>query len=87
MDSKNRSWSECSDLFQPVSSLFSVYLGPNPNEVSFFKNIQIVDRSNILEVIINLSDLIENNQLNQTNCRNLLEENFDPLYGKLPSTN
>ena len=65
----------------------SVYLGANPNEVSFFKNIQIVDRSDILEIIIDLSDLIENNKLIQTNYRNFLEEKFDPFYGKLPSTN
>ncbi len=70
-----------------IQNVHSVYLGANPNEVSFFKNIQIVDRSNILEIIINLSDLIENNKISQTNYRNLLEENFDPIYGKLPSTN
>ena len=70
-----------------IQNIHSVYLGANPNEVSFFKNIQIVDRSNILEIIINLSTLIENNKISQTNYRNLLEENFDPLYGKSPSTN
>ena len=70
-----------------IQNVHSVYLGANPNEVSFFKNIQIVDRSNILEIIINLSDLIENNKISQTNYRNFLEEKFDPLYGKSPSTN
>ncbi len=70
-----------------IQNVHSVYLGANPNEVSFFKNIQIVDRSNILEIIINLSAMIENNKISQTNYRNFLDEKFDPLYGKLPSTN
>ena len=70
-----------------IQNVHSVYLGTNPNEVSFFKNIQIVDRSNILEIIINLSDLIENNKISQTNYRNFLGEKFDPFYGKSPSTN
>ena len=76
-----------STLNLSIQNVHSVYLGANPNEVSFFKNIQIVDRSNILEIIINLSDLIENNKISQTNYRNFLEEKFDPLYGKSPSTN
>jgi len=70
-----------------IQNVHSVYLGANPNGVSFFKNIHIVDRSNILEIIINLSDLIENNKISQTNYKNFLEEKFDPLYGKSPSTN
>ncbi len=70
-----------------IQNIHSVYLGANPNEVSFFKNIQIVDRSNILEIIINLSELIENNKISQTDFKNFFEEKFDPLYGKSPSTN
>ena len=70
-----------------IQNIHSVYLGANPNEVSFFKNIQIVDRSNILEIIINLSDLIENNKISQTDIKNFFEEKFYPLYGKSPSTN
>jgi tRNA A37 threonylcarbamoyladenosine modification protein TsaB len=70
-----------------IQNIHSVYLGANPNEVSFFKNIQIVDRSNILEIIINLSDLIENNKISQTDFKNFFEEKFYPLYGKSPSTN
>ena len=70
-----------------IQNVHSVYLGTNSNQVSFFKNIQIVNRFNILEIIINICDLIENNKISQTNYRNLLEEKFDPLYGKLPSTN
>ena len=70
-----------------IQNVHSVYLGANPNEVSFFKNIQIVDRSNILEIIIKISDLIENNKISQINIRNLLEEKFNPIYGKSPSTN
>ena len=70
-----------------IQNVHSVYLGANPNLVSFFKNIQIVDRSNILEIIIQLSDLIENNKISQTDYKNFFEEKFDPLYGKSPSTN
>ena len=70
-----------------IQNVHSVYLGANPNEVLFFKNIQIVDRSNILEIIINLSDLIENNKISHTDFKNFFGENFDPLYGKSPSTN
>ena len=69
-----------------IQDVHSVYLGANPDEVSFFKKIQIVDRSNILETIINLSDLIEENRISQINYRNFLEEKFYPLYGKSPST-
>ena len=70
-----------------IQNVHSVYLGSNPNRAPFFKNILIVDRSNILEIIINLADLIENNKISQNNYRNFLEEKFDPFYGKLPSTN
>ena len=70
-----------------IQNVHSVYLGTNPNQVSFLKNIQLVDRSNIFEIIINISDLIENNKISETNNRNLLEEKFEPLYGKSPSTN
>ena len=70
-----------------IQNVHSVYLGAKPNQVSFFKNIQLVDTSNVLEIIINVSDMIENNKISQANLRNLLEEKFDPLYGKSPSTN
>ena len=70
-----------------INNVHSVYLGANPNQVLFLKNIQIVNISNVLEIVINISDLIENNKISQTNYRNLFEETFDPLYGKLPSTN
>ena len=50
-----------------IQNVHPVYLGEDPNKVSFFKNIQIVDRSNILEIIINLCDVIENNKICQTN--------------------
>ena len=59
----------------------------NPNLVSFFNNIEIVDRSNILEIIVQISFLIENNKISQTDYKNFFEEKFDPLYGKSPSTN
>ena len=64
-----------------------VYLGANPNQVSIFKNIKIVEKSNVLEIIINVSNLIENNKISQTNYTNLFKEKFDPLYGKPPSIN
>ena len=70
-----------------IQNVHPVYLGADSNKVLFFKNIQIVDRSNILEIIINSYDLIENNKIFQTNHRNFLEEKFDPVYGKSPSTN
>ena len=63
------------------------YLGANPNLVSLFNNIQIVERSNILETIVKMSISIENNKIRQTASKYFLEENFKPLYGKLPSTN
>ena len=55
--------------------------------MSFLKNIQIIDRSNVLEIIINVSDMIENNKISQTIYRNLFEEKFNPIYGKSPSIN
>ena len=70
-----------------IENVHAVYLGANANQVSFLKNIQIIDRYNILEIIVNVTDLIENNKISQTNYRNFLEEKFDPLYGKSPSTN
>ena len=70
-----------------IQNVHSVYLGTNPNRVSFFKNVQIVNRFNILEIIINVSDLIENNKISQTNYSYLLEDKFVPLYGKSPSIN
>ena len=70
-----------------IQNVHSVYLGSNPNQVSYIKNIQIIERSDIIEIIINLSDLIENNKASLAIYRNLFEENIDPLYGKLPSTN
>ena len=58
----------------------------NPNRY-FFKNIELIDRSNILEIIINISDLICKKNVRRTNYENLLEDKFDPLYGKSPTTN
>ncbi len=63
------------------------YLGANPNLVSFFNNIEIVEGSKILETIIQISFLVENNKISQTDFKNFFEEKFDPLYGKSPSTN
>ena len=70
-----------------IQNVQSVYLGANPNQLLIFKNIQLVDTSNILEIIINISDMIEKKNVIYTNYRNLLEDKFDPLYGKSPSTN
>ena len=70
-----------------IKNVYFVYLGANPDSVSFFNNIQLVNRSNILEIIIEISDLIENNKISQFDNKNFFEEKFDPLYGKSPSTN
>ena len=70
-----------------IQNVHSIYLGPNPNNVSFLNNIQLVDRSNILEIITKISDLIENDQTKENDYGQFFLEKFDPLYGKLPSTN
>ena len=70
-----------------IQNVHSVYLGANPNSVSIFNKIQLVDRSNILEIITKISDLIENNKICQSDYKNFFEEKFDPIYVKSPSTN
>lgn len=70
-----------------LQNVHSVYLGSNPNSVSFFENVQLVYRSNILETISELSNLIENNKLSKIEYNHFFEEKFNPIYGKLPSTN
>ncbi len=70
-----------------IQNVYSVYLGANPNIVSFHNNTHLVDRSNILEIIIKIFDLIENKKIYQLDYRNFFQEKFDPIYGKLPSTN
>ena len=70
-----------------VRNVHLVYLGTNPNLVSFFNNIEIVERSNTLETIVKISISIENNKITQTDYKHFFEEKFNPLYGKLPSTN
>ena len=70
-----------------IQNVHSVYLGTNPNRVSFFNKMQLVDRSSILEIITNIFDLIENNKICQSDYKNFFEEKFDPIYGKSPSTN
>ena len=70
-----------------IDNVHSIYLGANPNCVPIFNNIQFVDRSNILKIIIKISDLFKKYKINQTDYKYFFEENFNPLYGKLPSTN
>ena len=70
-----------------IQSIHSVYLGKNPNSVSTFNNIQLVDKSNIIEIIISILDLINNNKISQTDYSKFFDEKFNPLYGKSPSTN
>ena len=70
-----------------IQNVHSVYLGSNPSSVSSFNNIQLVDRSNIIEIITKLFDLIENNKINKADSKYFFEEQFNPIYGKLPSTN
>ena len=69
-----------------IQNVHSVYLGTNPNNLSFFNRIQLVNRSNILEIITKIFDLIENNKISQSDYKNFFEEKFDPIYGKLPLT-
>lgn len=70
-----------------TQNIQSVYLGPNSKSVSIFDNIELVNRSDILDTIIKLSDLIENHKISQTDYRQFFEEKFNPLYGKLPAIN
>ena len=70
-----------------IQNVHSIYLGTNPNHVSFINNIQLVNRSNILEIIVKISEMIENNKISQIDHKHYFGENFNPLYGKLPSTN
>ena len=70
-----------------IKNVHSVYLGSNPNSVLCFNNIQMVNRSNLLEIIIKISHLIENNKINQVVYKHFFKEKLEPLYGKLPSTN
>ena len=70
----------------PTHNVHTIYLGENPNCVPIFTNIKFVDRSKILEIIIKISDLFENNKINQIDHKYFIEEKFNPIYGKLPST-
>ena len=70
-----------------IQNAHFVYLGANKNLVSSFNNIQIVNRFNIFEVIVRISDMIENNKISQTDFKHFFEQKFNPIYGKLPSTN
>ncbi len=70
-----------------IQNVHSVYLGLNPKSVSFFNKIQFVDRFNLLEIIVKISELIENKKISQIDYKNYFEQDFNPLYGKLPSTN
>ena len=70
-----------------LQNVYSVYLGSNPNSVSFLHNVQLVYRSNILEIISEISNLIEDNKISKIDYKNFFEEKFNPIYGKLPSTN
>ena len=70
-----------------IQNAHIVYLGAYPNLVSFFDNINIVESSNILQTIVKMSVLIENNKISKIDYRHFFEEKFNPVYGKLPSTN
>lgn len=71
----------------PIQNVHLVYLGTNPKFKLFIKNILIVDRSNLFKEIIKISKMIENNKLSQTDFKYIFKENFNPIYGKSPSTN
>ena len=70
-----------------IQNVHFVYLGSNPNSVSRFKNIQIINRSDLIEIVIKISNLIENNKINQDLFKHFFRKKLEPLYGKLPSTN
>ena len=70
-----------------IENVNLVYLGQNSNQVLFLNNICLVNRSNLLEIIIRISHLLENNKISKIEYKNFFEEKFNPLYGKLPSTN
>ena len=70
-----------------IQNVHSVYLGANPQSISFLNNVQLVDRSNLLKIITEIPDLIEKNKLSQTDCKHFSVEKFEPFYGKPPSTN
>lgn len=70
-----------------LKKIHSVYLGSNFDFISTLDNIHLIDRSNVIETIVKISDLIENNRISKANYKYFFEENFNPLYGKLPYTN
>ena len=57
-----------------VENVYPVYLGSNPDSVSFFNNIQFVDRSNIIETIVLLLNLLENDKISQIDDRHFFEK-------------
>ena len=70
-----------------LKKICSVYLGKKTNNLPSFNNFFLIDEINILEIIVHISKLYENNKLTLSDQKILFEENFQPLYGKLPSTN
>ena len=68
-------------------NVHSVYLGSNPKSVLCFNNIQMINRPDLLEILIKISNLVENNKMNQVMYKHFFREKLEPLYGKLPSTN
>ncbi len=70
-----------------IQDIHFVYMGSNFNALPIFDKIHFVDRLNILKTFIKISYLIENNKISQSHFKYFFEENFNPLYGKLPSTN
>ena len=70
-----------------IQNVSSVYLGPKPSVVSFLDNMKSVDRFNIFDFITKISDLIDNDKISKADYKYFFEEKFNPLYGKLPSTN
>ena len=70
-----------------IQNVHSVYLGSNPKSVLCFNNIQMINRPDLLEILIKISNLVENNKMNQVMYKHFFIEKLEPLYGKLPSTN
>ena len=70
-----------------ADNIHLAYMGPKTKFSFLFKNIVLIEEANIIETITRISNIIENNNLSKTKYKTFFQENFKPLYGKLPSTN
>ena len=47
----------------------------------------MVNIPDLLEILIKISNFVENNKMNQVMHKHFFREKLEPIYGKLPSTN